>query len=452
MKPGRSLRTRLLTGVLVAVTLIWLLVAAAGYFKVRHELAELLDAHLAQSAAMLLAQLGADEDDREAEPAPLVHRYQRQVAFQVWDSSGRLRLSSRSAPAVRLSVATDGFSDSHVNGDRWRVYSLHRPRDGTLIQVGERLAAREHLGAEVAEHWLLPLAVALPLLGMLLILAIGRALQPLSQVSREVAIRDAGNLEPIPTATIPREVMPLVEQLNGLLSRLRATLELERRFTADAAHELRTPLAGIRMQAQVARGTADGGTRSQALAAVLVGCDRAARLIEQLLTLARLEVLDGGPSGDTVDLARLAREVIGELGAAAHERGVAMVLEAPESVLVPGSEILLRVLLRNLIDNAMRYSPRETRVTVRVQGNGQSACLEVNDEGPGLSPEARIRVMQRFYRVPGNTETGSGLGLSIVARIAELHGASVSLRGGEAGRGLDVAVDFPGTLAPQVNP
>lgn len=443
MKRGASLKARLLIGVLSAVTLIWLVVATAGYYKVRHELKELLDAHLAQSAAMLLAQLDEEVDEQEASPAPIAHRYQRQVAFQIWDGAGRLRLHSRSAPAALLSAVTAGFSDSLVNGTRWRVYSVQRPRDGALVQVGERLAAREHLGVEVAAHWLLPLAVALPLLGLLLVMVIGRALQPLNQVSREVSIRDAGNLEPIPTAAIPREALPLVGQLNGLLSRLRATLEQERRFTADAAHELRTPLAGIRMQAQVASESADTGIRNRALAAVLVGCDRAARLIEQLLTLARLEALQDAPSAEIVDLARLAREVIGELGPAAHERGVTMALTAPETARVPGSEVLLRVLLRNLIDNAMRYSPRKTRVTVRVRADGPTACLRVEDQGPGLSPEARLRVMQRFYRVPGSMETGSGLGLSIVSLIADLHGARVSLRDGEAGRGLTVEVEFP---------
>jgi two-component system sensor histidine kinase QseC len=443
VKPGRTLRARLLMGVLSAVTLIWLGVAGVGYLKISHELGELLDAHLAQAAAMLLAQLGEETGELELEHAPRLHRYQRQVAFQIWDGAGRLRLHSHSAPSSRLSSAEEGFSRSTVEGLRWRAFSLRREHDNTLIQVGERLDAREHLSAEVAENLLFPLAVALPLLAGLLIFAIGRALQPLNRVSQEVAIRDAGNLEPIPTAQAPGEILPLIEQLNGLFQRLQATLENERRFTADAAHELRTPLAGIRMQAQVARETADDGARQRALDAVLTGCDRAARLIEQLLTLARLEAVGSMPPREICDLSRLARDVLAELGPAAHEKRVTLELQATEPVLLLGNEVLLRVLLRNLIDNGIRYSPRDTGVTVRIQTDGLAACLEVIDQGCGLTPEERGRVMQRFYRVPGSKESGSGLGLSIASRIAALLGGDLSLHDGAAQRGLIVTVSLP---------
>lgn len=443
MKAVRTLRARLLMGVLSAVTLIWLGVAGVGYLKISYELGELLDAHLAQAAAMLLAQLGEETGELELEHAPRLHRYQRRVAFQIWDGSGRLRLHSHSAPSSRLSSTEEGFSRSTVEGLRWRAFSLRREHDHTLIQVGERLDAREHLSAEVAENLLFPLAVALPLLAGLLIFAIGRALQPLNRVSQEVAMRDAGNLEPIPTARAPGEILPLIEQLNALFQRLQATLDNERRFTADAAHELRTPLAGIRMQAQVARETADAGSRRRALDAVLTGCDRAARLIEQLLTLARLEAVDSMPLREVCDLSRLAREVLAELGPAAHEKRVTLELQALEPVPLPGNEVLLRVLLRNLVDNGIRYSPRGAGVTVRIHADGQAACLEVIDQGCGLTPEERGRVMQRFYRVPGNQESGSGLGLSIVSRIAVLLGGDLSLHDGAAHRGLTVKVCLP---------
>lgn len=443
MKPASSLRLRLLVGVLATVATAWLAVAAAGYFKARHELDELLDAHLAQSAGILLALLGEEADEIELEHAPRLHRYERQVAFQIWDRNQRLRMRSASAPASRLSPAEEGFSTQTTEGTRWRVFSLRSDAQGVSIQVGERLEAREDVSGEIAEQLLAPLGFALPLLAGLLVLAIGRALKPLNTMAREVAARDAQRLEPIGAEEAPAEVRPLVNQLNALFSRINQSLENERRFTADAAHELRTPIAAIRAQAQVAQTATDTVERLQALGKVLAGCDRATRLTEQLLTLARLDAGTSTPPVAHCDLAQSARSVLAELGPSAHEQGVELELVSPTSVFVRGEVTLLQVMIRNLVDNAVRYSPATGRVTVKITEEEERVRLEVGDRGPGIPAEERQRVLQRFYRIVGGEATGSGLGLSIVTRVADLHGAHLSMTDGTGGKGLKVIVSFP---------
>lgn len=443
MKPAGSLRLRLLVGVLATVAVAWIAVAAAGYFKARHELDELLDAHLAQSASILLALLGEEADEIELEHTPRLHRYERQVAFQIWDSRQRLRLHSASAPAGRLSPADTGFSTQTTEGKRWRVFSLRSTAQGVLIQVGERVEAREEVSAEIAEQLLAPLGLALPLLAGILAFAIGRGLKPLNTMAREISARDAQRMEPILTEQAPAEIIPLVNQLNALFLRIQHSLENERRFIADAAHELRTPIAAIRAQAQVARAAADEAERQLALDKVLAGCDRATRLTEQLLTLARLDATITPPPAALCDLAQAARVVLTDLGPSAYDRGVELELVAPAPVFVRGEETLLQVMVRNLVDNAVRYSPGGSRVAVRLSMQKEQARLEVVDQGPGIPAAEREQVLQRFYRIVGTEASGSGLGLSIVARIADLHGARISMNEGGGGKGLRVAVSFP---------
>jgi two-component system sensor histidine kinase QseC len=443
VRAARSLRTRLLAGVLAAVATAWIAVSVAAYLRARHELEELLDAHLAQSAALLVAQLPAGEDELDLEHAPELHRYARKVAFQIWEDGRKLRLHSLSAPQERLSPVDRGFSDSTVSGVRWRVFSAWVAGRKALVQVGERSAAREALSRQIALHLLLPLALGLPLLGVALTLAVGRALRPLRALADVVAARDPLRLEPIGAAGVPREVLPLVERLNALFARIAASIEKERAFTADAAHELRTPLAAIRAQAQVAYESADGGERSRALQQVMAGCDRAARLSEQLLTLARLEDAASRKGFEACDLREVARSVLAERAQDAHSRGVALELHAEAPARVQGDAALLHVLLRNLVDNAVRYGAEGGVVRVEAGASARGVVLRVIDRGPGIPAGERGRVLDRFHRLPGSGEPGAGLGLSIVSRIASLHGATLELREGPQGRGLEVSLAFP---------
>jgi two-component system sensor histidine kinase QseC len=436
-----SLRRRLLIGVLSAVAVAWIAVAASAYLQARHELDELLDAHLAQSAAILLAQLSEEAEEIELDHAPQLHRYARRVAFQIWERGQRLRLHSVSAPSTRLSSVDEGFSFGDAEGRRWRVFSTWGREREFLIQVAEQVEARDEVSGEIAGHLLAPLGVALPLLGVALALAIRRGLKPLEEVARQLASRDPRRLEPLAAERAPAEIRPLVDRLNGLFERMKEALEHERRFTADASHELRTPIAAIRAQAQVAREATDEAQRRHALHHVVNGCDRATHLIEQLLTLARLDAGTLPYTESRCDLVLIARTVLAELGPWAHGRGVILELVAADPVPVCGNDALLRVLLRNLVDNAVRYSPPDKTVTVRIRMDSAGPRLEVIDQGPGIPIAERERVLSRFYRLAG-FEEGSGLGLSIAQRVAELCGAQLALLDAEGHSGVRALVSF----------
>jgi two-component system sensor histidine kinase QseC len=437
-----SLKRRLLVGLLAVVVAVWLATAAYSYFDARHEINELLDAHLAQSASLIVAQVGHDLEEIDLDHAPRTDKRARRVAFQVWERGTRLRLHSAGAPEHRLSRREQGYSNATIQGRSWRVFSTWDAERNYLVQIAERDEARREIAAGIATNLLLPLLAALPILALFVWLSIGRGLKPLKHLGMEVERRKADNLSAVAPEGAPREVAPLIHSLNALFGRVAHLLENERRFTADAAHELRTPLAALKTQAQVAKGAADDATRHHALDKVIEGCDRATRLVNQLLTLARLEPDAARPRG-VCDLAGLARAVIAELTPFALGRNVEIELQDSGSVSVEGHSDLLSVLLRNLVDNAVRYSPPGSSVRVDVDRTNGVANIVVRDEGPGIAPDERARIGQRFYRVLGSGQSGSGLGLSIARRIAEIHGAQLRFHDGNHGKGLQVVVEFP---------
>ncbi len=438
---GGSLSRRLLLLSLAAVAVVWVASSIFAVVRVRHEAGELLDAHLVQAAAMLHARVGDDVDESELEHAPELHRYARGLAFQVWEEGLKLRLHSANAPDTRLSPQERGFSDVESGGRAWRVYSSLDRKGRVLVQVAEERRARDRIAGSVAGALLLPMIVGLPVLGLLIWLALRSGLKPLVALGRDVAVRDPDNLQPLEAADVPREVGPLVASLNGLFGRLRQSIDHERRFNADAAHELRTPLAGVRAQAEVALGASADAERTHALRQVIAGCDRAARLVDQMLTLARLDPKRTLAGGARFDLATVARDAIAEIAPAGHARGVDVALDASPAQIV-GDPALVAILLRNLLDNAIRHGPAGTTVEVGVQAVAGGAELVVTDQGPGVPPEERDRLGERFHRVLGTGETGSGLGLSIVRRIAELHHAEVAFGAAPSGRGFAARVRF----------
>lgn len=436
------LRRRLLVALLTATLLVWAGTLFVSYRDTRHELNELLDAHLAQSTALLIAQLGHEPEEIDTEHASALHRYSRKVAFQVWERGGRLMLHSASAPDQPLSGQHEGFSDSIVAGEGWRVFSAWDARRRFLVQVGERREARDEVNKTIAEHMLRPLLVALPLLGLLIWFGVGAGLRSLRALGHQVAERRPENLAPLEIASAPSEALPLVEELNRLFARVRASLEGERRFTADAAHELRTPLAAIRAQAQVARTAGGDVERDRALARVLEGCDRTAHLVDQLLTLARLEP-ESMHTRHRNDLRALAAAVVADVAPEATEKDIDLQLADDGAVPAPCEPALVSILMRNLIDNAVRYSPPHSIVRIAVSTTSGGVEFAVIDQGPGIPEPERERVWARFYRGLGTGETGSGLGLSIVKRIADLHGATTATGQGEDGAGLRISVTFP---------
>jgi len=441
MSQRTSLKQRLLALALAAITLVWLGATAFTYLDAREEFDEVLDAHLAQAAALLVVQATHEIDELETEHTPLLHKYARRVAFQVWEKGQQLRLHSANAPQQPLASRERGFSDNIIDGKRWRVFSTWDESGEYLIHVAERADVREELARDIAGNLLRPLWFSLPLLALLLWIAVMRGLRPLDKLAREVEQREPDNLAALDASTAPREVVPLIERLNRLFVRIEASRQKERRFTADAAHELRTPVAAIKAQAQVARAASGEAERIHALDNAILGCDRAAHLIDQLLTLARVDTLDRGVV-EPCQLRDIAAETIAALAPAALEKGVQFELLASDETVVRGNPGLLRVLLRNLLDNSMRHTPPGTSVQVSIDHEPGVVRLSVSDNGPGIPEQERDKVLERFYRPLGTQASGSGLGLSIVKRIAEVHDAALQILPVSEGQGLRVTVSF----------
>ncbi len=439
----RSLQARLLVLVLALVSSVWLATALATWVDVRHELDELLDGHLAQAAALLVVQQSAElQDDGPLLNAPTLHRYAPKVAFQVFHE-GRLTMRSSNAPAAPMVEAGKGFQSGFrtvgIDGAQWRVFAAHGSESDVQVYVGEQVGSRAAILWAVLRSAFWPMLLALPLLGLAAWWAIYYGMAPLRLLGRTLAVRQPHALQPVVLDGAPSEMKPMLDALNGLFGRISGLMESERRFTADAAHELRTPIAAIRAQAQVALGEADDAARRHALQATLEGCDRATRLVEQLLTLSRLE---GGSAPQTaeVDIGGLVREVLGQEAPQALQKQQTIELDAQALCTVQGEATLLAVLVRNLVDNAIRYSPPGAAVHVSVARTQGGVNLQVEDSGPGMSDADMARMGERFFRVLGNHERGSGLGWSIVRRIADAQRASLTVRRSAALGGLAVEV------------
>ena len=456
-----SIRRRLLLTLLSITVAIWSVTAITSYFDARHEIGELFDAQLAVSARTLLTVAGHELEELAGGPIdnahihftadnPLLtggHKYEHKLAYQLWQQpEDTLLLRSFNAPERHLAANTDGYSDEVLDGQRWRIFSLSDPLSGFQVQVGEAIGIREELTDYIALRIGSPIVVALPVLALLIYFGIGRSLQPLRRLAQAVFRREPGNLETIDAGDAPSEIHPLVSALNGLFQRLRQAFEIERRFTADAAHELRTPLAALKIQAQVALRSQDSAEREAAIGKMLQGVDRASRLVEQLLTLARVDPDAGMAVGGTVLLQPLAEEVIGDHESQARAKEISLQLKAEHGLSVRGQRESLAILLRNLLDNAIHYTPRGGSIEVSLTRENVDVTLRINDSGPGIPDVERERIFGRFVRLAGQETGGSGLGLSIVRRIAELHRAELHL-GESALGGLEVCVRFPNAEA-----
>ncbi|HEX8987508.1 MAG TPA: ATP-binding protein [Rhodocyclaceae bacterium] len=442
-----SLRRRLTALLLGGVAICWLVALVWTSIDVHHEVDELFDAQLAQSAQVLMA-LGTHEagEDELEELEGSLEPHQRSLMFQMWDHHDRLLMRSANAPDTPL-TETDGFSEGIGPQGHWRYFSQwsrHR-HERVRVIVAENHRVREELIAHTVLRMLVPAMVGLLLLGGWIWMATRRGLAPLDTVARQVGDRAPERLHAVAPDAAPEEIRPLIDSLNDLFRRVDHALESERRFTADAAHELRTPLAALAAQAQVAIRARDDEERRHALELLVTGMARTARLVDQLLTLARLEP-DTAPAAAAMRLDQLVQEVCADHGAQAHAKDIALELDAAPVTITADRE-LLRTLLRNLIDNALRYTPRGGRVAVSVPAAPDTASVRVSDSGPGIPAEERERVFERFARLAGQDIEGSGLGLSIVQRIAQRHGAEVRMEAGEDGRGLAVVVSFPSAAA-----
>jgi len=444
MRLTSSIRQRIVIILIALFIITWLGAFAVTYAAATYRIGVLFDAELAHYAGYLQA-LERDE--------PLAHtdkvrripvnppQSRKLLAFAVWQGE-QMVLHSYSAPEVtRPHLA--GYADATLNGQSWRGYTLIDTQRGRTIWVGEPFAVRDTLTEDITRDVLFPMLLALPLLAVAVRWGVGRGLVPLERVTTEVATRSSSNLLPVAAAAVPSEIEALVDRLNDLLTRLREAFDRERRFTADAAHEIRTPLATIKTHAQVLLRAADESQRRQAAELVVEGVDRATRLVDQLLTLARLDREAFESEFAAVDVESLAAEVMAGLHPDAEAKRINLGLQADEHAEIKGNRLALSIMLRNLLDNAIRYTPAGGSVDLTVEcGNGR-VTLVLTDTGPGISGAERTRVFDRFYRGTNAKAFGCGLGLSIARRVAELHQAKIELAQAPSGRGLQVTMSFP---------
>jgi two-component system OmpR family sensor kinase len=423
--------------------LVWLLssVLAGGlaasvvvFIQARQELNLLFDYQLRQLALTLR--------DRTYWPRQLEEALQGEEALefliQVWSADGTLLYASHPDYAIPGGVQM-GFGEVRTSHGRWRVFATQQR--GLTMQVAQPMALRNRVAFSVSVRTLLPFLAALPLMGFLIWILVGRELKSLESTTRAIARRSPESLEPIEVREVPDEIQPLVKALNGLLARLGVALGRQREFIADAAHELRTPLTALRLQLQLAERARDDETRGEAHGRLREGIARAVHLVEQLLVLARQDPDAPMESAGPVDLGALAQGVVEAQQPAAAARGLDLALEATDPARITGDRAALRTLIDNLVDNAIRYTP-SGRVAVRVAREGDKAVLEVEDTGPGIPEAERGRVFDRFYRGEAAAEGGTGLGLAIVKRIAERHGGEVELLDARKGPGLRARVTF----------
>lgn len=435
-----SLQWRLTLSLLFVTTLVWALVLVMTWFKTEHELSELLDAHLAQTAAVLAVQT-SDEHDDDFTTAAVLHKYQPRVAFQIWHEKD-LIFRSNEAPLVPLApLGQSGISNQWQAQQAWRVFATPGRESDVWVVVAELQTARNDILNAGLQSAIVPMLLALPVLALLIWGTIFQSLGTLRQLSQTVAQRHPDARQPL-SEVVSAEVQPLVRALNRLFDQMAQQMDGERRFTADAAHELRTPIAAIRMQAQVARGTDTGRERQNALDAVLQGCDRATRLVAQLLQLARLDAGGVAQAAVACDAVAETRATLADLGPQAVAKQQTLSLDAPESLPLSMPPGLVGVLVGNLVDNAQRYSPAGARIQVAWDALPLPR-LVVQDSGPGLSDADLSRLGDRFFRVPGNGADGSGLGWSIVRRLAQRYRLHVLVeRSAELG-GLRVVLTWP---------
>lgn len=460
-----SLRQRLLGGVCAAVALLWITGGWISYSAAQDEAEELIDANLTQVARVLLAVTQNNETRLENLPARVAglrgtagnaylspfqylesllrnligtrgtaaSPYDPPLEFQIGRGDGAILVRSENAPPVPI-LGVAGFSDILRKDGSWRVLNVVSADEKYRVQVSYSMAMRDEAAFELALASVLPLGLIGPLLILMIYLSIRAGLRPLERLAGQVGQRGVENLAPLATDKAPAEVVPLVDALNRLLVRLDATLENERRFTSDAAHELRTPLAAVRIQAQVALASTDAVEHRHALRQVLAGAERSTRLVEQLLRIARLDPLAQLPEPRSVDIVRLARDAAAQYADPSFPRSADVRFDlAPAPLMINGDVDLLDMAMRNLIDNALRYTREGTRVTVVARMEDGDAVLGARDAGGGVPEEELPRVSERFYRGKETMAEGSGLGLAIVRRIAQLHGARLEIANAPGG-------------------
>ncbi len=429
-----SIRGRLITILIISTGVVWLFATAWIFFSTRAEVERVLDARLMEAGRMVSSLITSREIESRRPmdlTAQLTARsrasYDRQLSCQIWSLNGDLVGLSESAPSERLTASDTGFSQTEINGETWRVYAVVNADVGVRVLVGDRLKVRNHLVNDVIRGLLLPMFLILPLLAGLIWLSVKRGLSPLNRIAHDLERRHAADLSPMPAVETAQEIAPVVQSLNGLFGRVAGLRDRERNFTAFAAHELRTPLAGLKTQAQVALASNDGAIRDQALRQIVVGVDRTGRLVRQLLDISSVEARERSDHHGVVEAGKVLRALAGELSDAARGVTVAVAPDLDDLQLAIEPE-LFTLAARNLIENAVNHSPPGGAVFCHAERSAGSDSIVIDDDGPGIPEEELPRVTERFFRGRNKAAVGSGLGLAIAELALGRSGWRLSLR------------------------
>ncbi len=430
----RSIRRQVLVWVLGLLVLALLIMMYISYQRALHEIEEIFDAELAQTAKLVGKLALADIDSKGAAHTigsnlenVVRHKYEKYISYQVWYRHS-LVLKSAQAPAEPLGKRA-GFQNAEIGKEQWRVFGLYPENSAFKIYTGEEMVGRQELSWYFAVESLGVMFWAIPLFALIIALTVDRGLRPLQRLSEQVSDRDIDQLKPVVGNDTPRELLPLVSALNGLLVKLDAAISRERRFTADASHELRTPLSAIRLHSQLAMRADNAEDSRQSLQKVLQAVDQSTHMVEQLLLLARLSPEAAQMEFQETDLREVCRKVMEQLSQAAEEKDIGIVADfsAAKATVVSSNPHLLHTALRNLLDNAIRYSPSNSEIQCRIAQNDTETIISIQDNGPGI-PEDRLElVLERFTRLAGQDTEGCGLGLSIVSQAVECIGARLEL-------------------------
>lgn len=446
----KSIRYFLLISLLLSITIASAINGIGNYLLDEQVIQPYLDSQLVRVSSLIKLLNQSVESDPKARYEIIDYlsktqpMSQQKFIFQIWSKDGTLLMHSADTSNISLKDSKVGFSDQVIQGDDWRIYSSYDEKLNVKIVVAELYNLRRELADDIARSNANILVITYPVFGLLVWFIISLALRSVTRVTTEISNRASTFLEPVQLTQIPVEIKPLVAELNQLFIRLKHAFERNKRFAADAAHELRTPLAALKTHAQVALKADNEVDRNKALQKVNESVDRSSHVVAQLLTLSRLGEEEGLTDTKPLDLHKLATEIIAYLAPGALEKNIEIELApSPKNAIVVGNDTAIGILIRNIVDNAIRYTPPNGAVKVSIIETTDRIIFRTTDTGTGIPVELRERVFERFYRILGTKASGSGLGLAIVSQIAALHGATISLDTPQTGHGLQFDVAFP---------
>lgn len=449
-----SIRTFLLINLLLSVTLITSLAIIGNLFLAHKDIQSKLDVELTNTASLIqaffseginqknlktiqnnLITIKSSDETKASHPS---------MEFKIWSGDQKPLLHSLNAPNIPYTSLQKGFASAWIDNEPWRIYTHYDKQNKLTVMVAEPASYRQQLEDQLTQDSIFIMLFTYPFLGLLIWIIVGRGLDTLKKVAEEVKHRAPSFLVPVDLESVPSEIEPLVSELNHLFKRLQEGFDREKRFTADASHELKTPLAALSTQVQVALRADTPEARNQALLKVLSGVNRSTHVVQQLLTLSRMDPQAVIQEPKPVNIARQAADVAAQLAPEAIAKNIDLELVAPDSeATIMGNPTAINILIRNLVDNAIRYTGESGFVKIDIKETPDQIILYVIDNGPGIPEELRERVFERFFRITGTQTTGSGLGLGIVSQIVKLHQAEVKLLTPESGKGLEIQVIFP---------